>query len=262
MKRKIYLIAFFLVISYSLIAQATEINKTDAQGKKQGPWIRKYPNGIVQYEGTFKDDHPVGEFKRYYQDRTLMSVMIYSDDGRTAEATIYHPNGFIASKGKYTDQKKEGKWQFFSEMTEDYLISEDEYSGNVRNGKSVKYFTSGVPAEILTYVNGKKNGEWLQYHENGKIFLKSYYTDGILNGKFEVWFQNGQLKYSGLYKNDLREGKWFIYNNDGSVKYEINYTAGITKDMQMAIDASEFLDSLERNKDKIIDPEKAGQIIR
>lgn len=259
---KVNLIILFLAVSGVLTAQTTEINKTDAQGKKQGTWIRKYANGNVQYEGTFKDDHPVGEFKRYYQDRTLMSVMIHSDDGRIAEATIYHPNGFIASKGRYTDQKKEGKWQFFSEMTEGYLLSEDEYSGNIRNGVSVKYYANGVPAELLRYVGGKKDGEWLQYYENGKVLLKSYYTDGILNGKFEVWFENGQLQYSGFYKNNLREGKWIICNRDGSVRYDINYTAGITKDRQMQIDASEFLDSLERNKDKIIDPEKSGEIIR
>ena len=38
------------------------------------------------YDGFFKDDHPVGEFKRYYEDNTLKSVLIYSDDGKEADA--------------------------------------------------------------------------------------------------------------------------------------------------------------------------------
>jgi antitoxin component YwqK of YwqJK toxin-antitoxin module len=188
-----------------------------------------------------------------------MSVLIYSDDGRTADATIYHPNGLISSQGKYIDQKKEGKWKFFSEMIDGYLLSEDAYSVNIRNGTSVKYYPDGAVAERLGYINDKKDGEWIQYYGSGKIFLKSNYTGGVMNGKFEVWLENGQPQYIGFYKNNLREGKWFIYNEDGTVKYEVNYTAGITKDRQMDIEASEFMDMLEKNKDKIADPEKTGE---
>ena len=36
--------------------------------------------------------------------------------------------------------------------------------------------------------------------------------------------------------------------------------AGVTKDRQMDIDESDFLDSLEKNKGKIADPEKTGVI--
>jgi len=263
MKIRILILISFLAVSAVATCQTgVDINKTDEQGKKQGIWIKKYPNGNVQYEGTFKDDHPAGEFKRYYDDRTLMSVLIYSDDGRQADATFYHQNGFIASQGKYNDQMKEGKWKFFSQMSKGYLLSEDEYSRNVRNGPSMKYYPDTTVAERHLYKNDLKEGEWTQYHENGKLLLKSYYTGGILNGKFEVWFENGQLQYSGWYRNDLREGKWLIYNVDGSLKYEINYTAGISKDNKMETEAAEYLDFLERTKDKIADPEKTGVIRR
>ena len=86
------------------------------------------------YDGFFKDDHPVGEFKRYYEDNTLKSLLVYSEDGKEAIASIYHPNGYISSKGKYINQMKEGKWQFFSISTDGYLISEENYSKNLKNG--------------------------------------------------------------------------------------------------------------------------------
>ena len=93
------------------------INQTDSKGRKQGHWIKRYPDQTILYEGYFKDDHPVGEFKRYYEDKTLKSVLQFSNNGKEAIAILYHPNGNIASKGKYVNQKKEGKWQFFSAMT-------------------------------------------------------------------------------------------------------------------------------------------------
>jgi len=77
-----------------------------------------------------------------------------------------------------------------------------------------------------------------------------------------VWFENGIPEITGSYKNNLREGKWTIYNEDGTIRYELNYEGGITKDRQMDIDSSEIIDNLEKNKGKIADPEKTGELER
>lgn len=261
MNLKIIIIASLLAISALATCQtATEINKTDQQGKKQGHWIKKYPNGIPKYEGFFKDDKPVGEFRRYYEDKTLKSLLTYNGDGTDAIANIYHPNGNISSKGKYINQLKEGKWQFFSAYFKDYLISEEYYIKNLKNGQSLKFYPDSTVAERLTYIKDIRQGEWIQYYPNGAICLKSNYLNGKINGKFEVWFENGRIEFSGQYKNDARDGLWYIYRTDGTIKYKIEYLAGVTKDRQMDIDESDYLDFLEKNKGKIADPEKSGII--
>jgi len=253
-------ISIFAFSGIAYCQTETGLNQTDQQGRKQGHWITNYPNGNIRYEGVFRNNHPVGEFKRYYDDKSLNSILIYSTDGRTVNATIYYPNGYICAQGKYIDQLKEGKWKFYSSAIEGYLLNEEIYSKNLRNGLSLKFFTDSTIAEKANYVNDKREGEWLQYYASGKIFLKSNYSGGLLNGKFEVWFENGKHEISGCYKNNFREGKWLIYNEDGSLKYEVNYTNGMTKDRQMDIDASKIIDDLEKNKGKIPDPEKTGEI--
>jgi antitoxin component YwqK of YwqJK toxin-antitoxin module len=259
MNLKILITFSLLAISAAAVSQTdTEINKTDQQGRKQGHWIKKYPNENVMYDGFFKDDHPVGEFRRYYDNSTIKSVLIYNDSGNEAEATIYHPNGSISSKGKYINQKKEGKWQFFSAITKDYLISEEQYSGNLRNGTSVKFYPDSTIAEREIYVNDLKQGEWIQYYPNGAVCLKSNYLNGKVNGRFEVWFENGKTEFSGQYKDDARDGLWLIYDNKGTLKYKLEYLAGVPTDHQMDIDVSDYLDSLEKNLGKISDPEKTG----
>jgi len=259
MNFKIFTIASLLAVSVSATCQIeTQINKTDQQGRKQGHWIKKYPDEKIMYDGFFKDDHPVGEFRRYFEDQSLKSLLIYSEDGREAKATIYHPNGNMSSKGTYINQMKEGKWQFFSAFTKGYLISEEYYSKNLKNGSSLKFYPDSIVAERLTYINDIKQGEWIQNYPNGTVRLKSNYLDGKINGKFEVWFEKGNIEFSGQYKNDGRDGLWVIYNNDGTIKYKLEYLAGVTKDRQMDIDESDYIDSLENNKGKIADPEKTG----
>jgi antitoxin component YwqK of YwqJK toxin-antitoxin module len=259
MNVKILLIIFFITSSTIVICQTSaEINKLDQQGKKQGHWIKRYPEGGIMYNGIFSNDHPVGEFKRYFEDNTLKSVLNYSPDGKEASAIIYHSNGNPASSGKYINQLKEGKWKFFSEFTKGYLVSEETYAGNLKNGLSVKYYPDSTIAERSSFLNDTLQGEFTQYYPAGAVCLKSNYKNGRVNGKYEVWFGDGQLEFSGQYKDDVREGIWYIYKKDGTIKYKIEYKAGVTKDNQMDIDESDFLDLLDKNKGKIPDPEKTG----
>ena len=259
MNLKIFVTAALLVLTVCASGQTeTSLNVTDRQGKKQGHWIKKYPNENIMYDGFFKDDHPVGELKRYYEDETLKSVLSYSDNGRKAVAVMYHPNGNISANGTYIDQKKEGKWQFYSSFKNGCLVSEENYSDNLKNGLAVKFYADSTVAEKTNYINDIKQGEWTQYYPSGTLSLKSNYLNGKVNGKFEVWFENGQIEFSGQYVNDSRDGLWNIYSNDGTVKYKLTYQMGITHDRQMDIDESDFIDSLEMNKGKIADPEKSG----
>lgn len=259
MNHKILISVLLFIIVTNASGQAgTSVNFTDRQGKKQGHWIKKYPNESVMYDGFFKDDKPDGEMKRYFENQSLKSILIYSQSGRKAVAKIYHQNGYLSAKGIYIDQLKEGIWKFYSEFTNGYKISEETYLHNIKNGPAFKYFPDSTIAEKMTYVNDLKQGELTQYYPSGKLCLKSNYLNGMINGKFEVWFENGKPEYSGQYKNDSRDGQWTIYNKDGSVKYKLSYVDGVTNDRKMEIDESDFLDSLENNKGKIADPEKSG----
>ena len=109
MRIKFVIVVVTLIFAVSSLAQVIDtINKTDASGKKQGHWIKRYENGNIQYNGYFKDDKPIGEFKRFYEDAQLRSVQVFNTDGSEADVTFYHQNGFIASTGRYFNQKK---WQ-------------------------------------------------------------------------------------------------------------------------------------------------------
>ena len=261
MNLKTIIILALLMLHACLPAQVSDsINKTDNNGKKQGHWIKRYLNGHIQYNGYFKDDQPTGVFKRFFENDTLRSVLVFSSDGKMAEASIYHPNGCIASKGKFVNQMKEGKWLFYSARIEAYLICEEEYLNNLKNGPSLKYYPDKTLAEKVNYSKDMRTGEWVQYFPNGKACLKANYIDGKLQGKFEVFFTDGKPEYVGQYKNDTRNGLWIIYKPDGTLKYNVEYVDGEAKNSDLYKKESDYLDSLEKNKGKISDPEKTGTI--
>lgn len=237
-----------------------DINKTDENGKKQGHWIKKYPNGNILYEGSFLNDMPKGEFRRYYENSVLKSLLVFSETSKEALATLYYPNGLPASTGKYINQLKEGNWRFFSSASKDLIISEAEYTGGKKNGLLVKYYPDGKMAEKLFYKNDLKNGEYLKYYPDGTLSLRTNYTNDKLNGKFEAFYDNGKAEIIGQYKYNLREGQWIIFNKDGNQRFKTIYESGIPDNSKMDIYESEYIDSLERNAGKIDDPEKTDEI--
>lgn len=261
MKSGFVILPLLLITSANAICQSNDtINRTDRNGRRQGYWVQKYPDGHIRYEGYFRDGLPSGLFKRYYENNTIQSMLFYSKDGREADAIFFHPSGFIAAAGKYINQKKEGKWEFFSSVVRGYKVTEEEYLNNMRNGLSIKYYPDKTVAERTEYINNVKHGEWLQYHENGRLFLKTSYVKGVLEGSFEVWDKNGRQLYRGQYKNDTRDGLWHIYNPDGSLKHEIRYVNGVATNPDYYLKENAFLDSLELNGKKLSDPEKTGTI--
>ena len=261
MKIKLHLAAILFFLPALLLSQPESgLNRTDEAGNKQGHWIKRYPNKMVMYDGFFTDNIPEGEFKRYDERGILRAVLTYSNKGMETEAAIYHSNGYLSAKGRYINRKKEGTWQFYSEYVSGYMVSEENYSGNLRNGSSVKLYPDGTIAEKFNYTNDTAMGEWIKYYPNGKVCLRSTLADGRINGKFEAWFENGKLQFSGEYINDKREGTWHIYDKDGTLRYRMEYKGGVTTDRNMDIELSDYLDSLEQNKGKIPDPEKNGVI--
>lgn len=258
---RLFLSLLLIISSPGIMAQSGQmINNTDAEGRKQGKWIKEYPDGNILYEGSFKDDKPSGEFKRYYTDGTLQSLLVYSENGDEAAAAIYYPNGFIASKGRYVNKAKEGKWQFFSFVAEEILISEEEYSKGVRNGLSINYYPDRMVAVKQYYSNGVRHGEFLKYHNSGSVNLKASYVKGKLDGSFEAYFENGNPELNGQYKGDLKEGTWLIYKEDGTLRFKIEYAAGVAKNRDLDIYETEYIETLEKNRVEINDPEKTGEI--
>jgi antitoxin component YwqK of YwqJK toxin-antitoxin module len=258
---KLLIFSLFFVFPVMLFSQEVKApNQTDKAGKKQGHWIKKYPDGNIMYDGFFHNDKPTGEFKRYYEDGHLKSKLVFSADGTSADASLYYENGFIASRGKYVNQLKEGKWKFYSVSNQGIPISDEEYLNNKRNGISHKFYPDSTVAEIINYRNDIKNGEWIKYYPDGSVTFRANYTNGKLNGNFVAFFEDGKTEVVGKYKNGLRDSIWIINNKDGSQRFRIEYVDGMARNHDMDIYESNYLDSLEKNRIEIPDPDKTGKI--
>ena len=195
-------------------------NKTDANGKKQGEWAKKYPNGRYAYTATFVDDVPVGPVVRYTEKGEKSSEQAFRGD--TCYTVTYHENGNPESKGIYIKKLKEGEWLFFN--NDGVLITRSFYVNDKLHGKQTLYFATGKESEICYYKNGVLNGEWKCFFPSGKTQLSANYVDGQLDGYYTYLDSSTGTKcVEGMYSHGNCVGEWKLYEDNGKDFRTLHY---------------------------------------
>ncbi|MCF6242806.1 MAG: toxin-antitoxin system YwqK family antitoxin, partial [Bacteroidales bacterium] len=235
-----------------LNTQQKKVNQVDEQGRKQGFWTKKYRNGVTAYEVTFKDDKPIGEYKRYHENGKLYAFLIYDDKGDWADAKLYDEDGELIGEGKYYGKLKDGLWKYYDKGAK---VAEENFTMGKKNGQSKTYFRNGQMSEEKNWKDNVENGVWRQYYENGKKRLETKIDMGVRNSVYYVYYQNGRLKIRGQYKNDLMDGKWIYYDTDGKVLKEIVYHNGKAENEdELEKEEQEIFKQFEINKKRQMDP--------
>lgn len=199
---------------------------TDASGKKQGYWKKKdEKTGKVIYEGTFKDDKPVGEFKYYYPHDTIRAKMNFKDGGKIAYATLFHMNGRRMAYGKYFNKEiKDSVWTYYDEAA--VLISRETYKMGKKDGPSYVYLPDGTVSEERNYKDDLQQGQFKLYFDAKRVKAEGKYVMGKMEGKVSYYFPNGIEVAGGFYKNGQKNGPWIYKNEDGSIKDKELYHNG------------------------------------
>jgi len=256
MKKLIFLLLAVMVPLTFLCAQAT-INKTDANGHKQGRWIGKYANGTIRYEGSFNDDKPVGEWKRFHENGKIMAQLHHIPNTNRTAAELFDNDGMHYATGYYKDTLKDSTWLYFNNKR---LVKQDIYSEGKKNGLSRNFFESGAPVTESNWVNGVLNGVSRSYYPSGKKKSETMYFQGKRHGLNLIYFESGQTEIIGQYADDQPEGTWKFADENGQLKYELKYKDGILLNPEVvdSIQSADFK-AFDRAKGKLKDPEEFSQ---
>lgn len=250
-------IILFILLILPTLSNAQNINKVDVNGKKQGLWEKQDPKGRIMYRGTFKDNYPIGEMKRFHKNGTLKAILLFSNKGKKAKASLYNESAILKAKGNFIDSKKDSTWNYFD--TKGNMRMTENYQLGLKNGECIYRFKDGTVSEQINYKNNKKEGFWIRYFKNGEPYIEATYSKGILHGNFQIHYLNGIIEYGGKYVNNKKEGEWKHFSKKGELLFTIKYKNGIASN-QDELDKyqQDKLRNMEAQKDKLMsqDPEK------
>lgn len=240
-------------ILFSFAQTNQEHNQLDDKGNKQGYWEKHHRNGNLQYTGFFKNNKPVGVFKRFDEDGVLKVELNYSENSNKVFAKFYYPELKLQAEGYYIQQKKDSIWNYYS--IDGFLINSVPYVNDQIHGIEKKFFEKGSIYETSEWKNGVVDGLTIRYYENGTVMMRIFYMNGIMDGEYSVYGINENILIQGQYENNRREGKWIYFKEDGSIEKEINYINGKAEnEEELKKLETEYIEMLEKNKGKFQDP--------
>ncbi len=250
-----FLVFLVLTVGSSLRTAAQPgLNQTDAHGRKQGPWEKKYPNGRLMYQGSFRDDKPVGPWKRWHEGGSLKAILEYSPTSDTVRATLYESASTPVARGLYLGEKKTGTWEYLSNGR---TIATEEFSHGMKNGISRKFYDSGELLEESAWENDQLEGPYRAFFTSGKPFLECTYHQGRRHGKCTGFYPSGKMEMNSYYQEDLPEGPWIFLAETGDTLYTLHYSAGKLRNPELLLQMdSQKLEELEQQRDRLTDPEK------
>ncbi len=250
MRTIVVTIISLLIFQLNLYSQ---LNQTDTNGLRQGKWQKSYPNGKPMYDGYFEDGEPEGEWTRYYEGGQVKAKIKYDQNSDTASAVLFDQFGKKMAEGAYVDEKRAGKWQFYSDNRK---VSEETFANGVKHGISRTYYPTGEVLEETDWQNGQQDGSYRVYYKDGKPYMQCKYSNGKRNGLCLSYFQNGRVEMEAHYLNNLRHNEWNYYDENGQIKYTLKYDQGnlLNPEVQDSID-NQVQDQFEKNRNPVTDPE-------
>ncbi|MBR1626513.1 MAG: hypothetical protein IJ681_05145 [Bacteroidales bacterium] len=213
-----------LLYSFSMLNAQ---NVTDANGKKQGEWIKKDNKGHIVYKGQFKDDYPTDTFYYYDKKGKLELKNYFTEKGKRTHSQFLYPNGRIKAEGDYVNKKKEGLWVYYTEKG--IKIAEENYKNNLKDGEEKKWETKGKDIiEVTNYKQGVKEGEYFQTLY-GEGYYTSYYKNDLLDGSYKEYYPDKTLKIKGQFSKGKKEGTWEVYDRSSTCVQKLFYENDVFK---------------------------------
>lgn len=229
MNKLLYTLLLFLPF-----LSVSQLNQTDAKGKKQGSWQKTYPESTsLIYKGQFIDDQAVGTFTYYYQSGNIKSVIKHiPNSNQRSFVTLFFENGGILSEGMYKNQLKDSVW--FNYTSFGALSSKENFKLNKLNGEKIIYYTEGqiennilITLSLTNYLNDEVNGIYSEFFSSGKLKTKGAYNKGLKERDWFVYHPNGQLEKKVSYVNGLENYWVYTFDKNGAKLHEVFYKNGI-----------------------------------
>lgn len=212
-----------------------DYNVVDANGKRQGTWVRVYGNNskALLYRGQFKNGEPEGEWDWYYPTGEVMTKMTHIQGEVITENVNYYEDGkTVMSQGRFEvktiDGKpkrcREGKWLLYSKAG--VVLAEENYTDSILHGPAKYFYQSGKLIGVYPFVMGVRNGPCTEYYESGKKMRECTYLADVYDGQYTSWNENGTKDMEGKYIKGVKDGAWRYYTNKGLVETSVQYDKG------------------------------------
>ena len=188
--------------------------------RKNGIWIKYWPNGNVRSKINYKNGRTNGAYTTYFQNGNVEEKGNVIAGMMQGEFTLFWPNGKLRQKKKFNlNGKTDGQVVYYYPNGNKELVFES--NNGIENGSASWYYENGDKKKDCFFDNGTVQttkqyellAEITTYIDEGK-FNKA--NNDLINNYGKTYDENKNLLMDGEFKNGyLYNGRHFIYDDFG-----------------------------------------------
>lgn len=214
------------VVEYNdnYVVNRERVNRTDADGKKQGTFREYYANGKIKSEENYLDDQLHGYYREFDGRGELVMAMRY-ERGKIVEEIDEDMRELLDMKSTY-DQ--EGRLIFTGGYKEDIPVGIHRFydtTGAVVNSYLYNELGQKVSEGIIDE-QGTRKGAWIDFYPSGEVRAKGDYQNNLRSGSWTFYFRSGGIEQKGRFERGRYQGLWTWYYPNGNTWREESYFNG------------------------------------
>ncbi len=159
----------FSTLQAQEVYEGETVNQKDAEGKKQGVWIKFSSDHKVLEKGNYVNNKKEGLWEAFYSSGQKKHEITYLSNRPDGPAKFFYEDGVVSEEGIWKVNKWVGDYKYYHE-----------------NG-SLKYDWSYNES-------GRRTGEQRYYYDDGSLMIKGDWTDGKKEGILTEFYQDGSVK--------------------------------------------------------------------
>ncbi|EMN11446.1 MORN repeat protein [Leptospira borgpetersenii str. Brem 307] len=173
--------------------------------------MKKNNQGLMDEEGSYKDDQKDGLWTEYYaepgQNGAKKKISNYSNGQKQGAETSYHKDGStVQSEGSYKDDLKTGTWKTYY----------DNGAIQMEGGYKPKLEPGTEKEKDPKEKKALRSGYWKEYYKNGNIFAEGQ-REHTRKGVWKFNWSNGNPAYKGEMMNEFMMSSAEAYNKEGQL---------------------------------------------
>lgn len=96
-------------------------------------------------------------------------------------------------------------WSWFEA---ERLSTVNDYEDGLKQGRSIRWYRSGVRRQEGEFVHGARAGVWRTFHPSGALAEEAHYERGALHGSRRRFFESGRPSLEANYNHGVASGSW------------------------------------------------------
>ena len=135
-------------------------------GYKDSSWTNFHENGTKEWEGIYKTDIRINDWKYWYSNGQVKKIINYNEGERTLN--------FFDESGKLLVENGEGSWAEYYENEK--IKANGSFTKGRKHGVWKEFYSSGKLANTKQFAENKEDGTWKYFQENENLSHCLLYT--------------------------------------------------------------------------------------